>query len=102
MRIAFLTNEFVSEPNSFDGGLSNYVYKICLSLIEYGHVPIVIVISNENKIIKFSNIEVHRVKPKHNLIYKIIDKLTRFKYLYQLNIVNNSYYLNKKLKELKV
>ena len=28
MRIAFLTTEFITAPGSYDGGLSNYLYKV--------------------------------------------------------------------------
>ncbi len=100
MKIAFITNEFISEPNSFDGGLSNYIFKVCVTLIEYGHFPIVFVLSDENKTISYSGIEVHRVKPKINFVYKLIDKITMFKCQQPLTIINNSYYINRKLRKV--
>ena len=100
MRIAFLTSEFVSEKQSFDGGLSNYLLKAAIELIKNGHKPIVIVISEKNEIIYYDNIEVHRVKPKNTFFYKLADKLLRFKYQRSLDILRDSYFLNKKIKEI--
>ena len=100
MRIAFLTTEFLSEKETFDGGLSNYIYKVAIELIKFGHTPIVFVISNKDELINYKGIEVYRVKPKNTFIYKLADKITRFKYQRGLDILRDSYYLNKKLKEI--
>jgi len=100
MRIAFLTSEFVSEPNSFDGGLSNYLFKVAFELKRNGHEPIIIVSSFENKHINYAGISVHRVKPKINLIYKAADKLSRFKLRLTLDLLLQSYAVNRKAKEL--
>jgi hypothetical protein len=51
MRIAFLTSEFISEKESFDGGLSNYLYKVALELLKNGHNPIIVVVSKKNELI---------------------------------------------------
>jgi glycosyltransferase involved in cell wall biosynthesis len=100
MRIAFLTTEFLSEKETFDGGLSNYIYKVAIELIKFGHTPIVFVISNEDELIQYNGIEVHRVKPKNTFIYKVADKVSRFKYQSSLDILRDSYFLNKKLKDI--
>jgi len=100
MRIAFLTSEFVSEPNSFDGGLSNYLFKVAFELIRFGHEPIIIVSSFENNFFKHKGISVYRVKPEINLIYKAADKLSRFKFQLSLDLLLQSYCVNKKIKEL--
>lgn len=100
MRIAYLTSEFVSEPNSFDGGLSNYLFKVAFELKKHGHEPIIVVSSFENKHIKHEGISVHRVKPEKNLIYKAADKLSRFKFQLTLDLLLQSYTVNKKIKEL--
>jgi glycogen synthase len=98
MRIAFLTTEFLSEKETFDGGLSNYIYKVAIELIKFGHTPIVFVISKEDELIKYNDIEVYRVKPKNTFSYKLADKVSKFKYQSSLDILRDSYYLNKKLK----
>ena len=49
MRIAFPTTEFVSEKTSFDGGLSNYLFKISKELIKMGHTPLIFVVSDKNE-----------------------------------------------------
>ena len=100
MRIAFLTSEFVSEEQSFDGGLSRYLLKAAIELTKHGHKPIVVVVSKKNEIIYYNNIEVHRVKPKNTFCYKIADKISRFKYQRSLDILRDSYFLNKKIKEI--
>ena len=56
MRIAFLTSEFVSEEQSFDGGLSRYLLKAAIELTKHGHKPIVVVVSKKNEIIYYNNI----------------------------------------------
>ncbi len=74
MNILFVTPEFVTESN-FDGGLSNYLYRISLALKSFGHKPVVFVKSEENntEIFYFNTIEVHRINVKiPNLLKKII------------------------------
>jgi glycosyltransferase involved in cell wall biosynthesis len=100
MRIAFLTSEFISEKESFDGGLSNYLYKVALELLKNGHNPIIVVVSKKNELIYYNDIEVHRVKPKNTFWYKLADKVSRFKYQDSLDILRDSYFINKKIKEI--
>ena len=42
MRIAFVTTEYITESDSFDGGLSNYLHKVSLNLVAAGHEPVII------------------------------------------------------------
>jgi len=100
MRIAFLTTEFLSEKETFDGGLSNYIYKVAIELIKLEHTPIVFVMSNEDELIQYKGITVYRVKPKNTFSYKLADKISRFKYQSSLDILRDSYFLNKKLKAI--
>lgn len=97
MRIAFLTSEFITETDSFDGGLSNYIFKVSIGLLKFGHQPIVIVSSNENSYFKYMDIEVYRVKPEQNLLYKFADKISLYKYQPILDLLLQSYCVNKKL-----
>ena len=62
MKICFVTPEFVTEEKNFDGGLSNYLYRVSLGLLELGHKPIVIVASETTEILFRQGVEVHRVQ----------------------------------------
>jgi len=62
MRIALVTSEFLTENLSFDGGLSNYIFRLALALQELGHEPVVLVASHQQEILDYKGIEVHRVK----------------------------------------
>lgn len=62
MRIGFVTTEFVTEEQNYDGGLSNYLSRICLALKSKGHEPVVVVASKTNGSLRHNGIEVHRVK----------------------------------------
>lgn len=66
LRIAFVTDEFVSEkPNS--GGLGNYLNRITQVLKDLGHEPEVFVIGQPNPaVIDFHGIRVERVAPANN------------------------------------
>jgi glycosyltransferase involved in cell wall biosynthesis len=61
MRIAFVTGEYVTEEESYDGGLANYIQRVCLSLVALGHEPAVIVSSDRNETFVENGIRVHRV-----------------------------------------
>ena len=100
MRIALPTTDFVSEKKSFDGGLSNYLFKISKELIKMGHSPLIFVVSDKNEEIFFNGIKVYRVKPEITFFYKLADKLSRFKYQNSLDALMDSYFLNRKIKEI--
>lgn len=92
MRIAFLTPGFVTEEK-ISGGLVNYLYQTCLSLIKLGHQPIVITASKKNEVIFHNGIEVHRVKVKNYLLWFLdvitLRQFTRpLAYLYQSRKLN--------------
>ena len=98
MRVAILTNEYVSEEANFDGGIANHLAKIALVLKEMGHEPIVFVGSTINEKIFHQGVEVHRVSFKINWFYKLLDKLSRFQYQTLLNVLWESYYLRRQIK----
>jgi hypothetical protein len=62
MKICFVTPEFVTEAKNFDGGLSNYLYRVSLGLLELGHHPVVMVASDTTEVFTHRGIEVHRVQ----------------------------------------
>lgn len=74
MRIAFLTTEFVSEPD-FAGGLANYLFRISLALKEAGNEPVIFVRSGSNERIEYSCITVFRTRPVPSLWIRVLDRL---------------------------
>jgi glycosyltransferase involved in cell wall biosynthesis len=92
MQIVFVTPEFITEEN-FDGGLSNYLNRVTISLQQMNHSPIVVVTSDCDEVISHHGIEVHRVrvpriKPKPSdpsLRRKVIGTSYLFAQSYLLN-----------------
>jgi len=82
MKICFITPEFVTEAKNFDGGLSNYLYRISLGLLELGHQPVVIVASETTEVIIHRGIEVHRINVESQLQPGVISRL------YQSRVLN--------------
>ena len=78
MHIAFITTEFITEK-SFDGGLSNYLYRTCLSLQALGHKTSVIVSTDKNETITKDGITVVRVKPARSWWFWLINVFTLFR-----------------------
>ncbi|MBN1405874.1 MAG: glycosyltransferase family 4 protein, partial [Candidatus Omnitrophica bacterium] len=61
MRIAFVTNEFVTEKH-FYGGLANYLYRVAKALAEEGHeVHVVTGSETDKKDFQFNGIFIHRI-----------------------------------------
>lgn len=66
MRVAFLTSEYVTEPN-FDGGLANYLHRVSIALTNLGHQVEVFTLSESDETLTHSDILVHRVKPLYRI-----------------------------------
>lgn len=87
MRIGFVTPEYVTEKN-FDGGLANYLGRLCPLLVEFGHDVTVIVASERDELFVERGVKIRRVKSDHFLL-PWIDRLTLLrlgnttKWLYQ-------------------
>lgn len=75
LTIGLVTTEYVTEEN-FDGGLSNYLHRVALSLKKLGHQPIIIVLSNNNEVINHKGIEVHRIKFRGVSLVRFLNLLT--------------------------
>lgn len=90
MKIAFIAEEYVTEHH-FDGGLANYLYRVALSLKDFGHEPYIIIGSMlyKNEQFLHNGIPVVRIK---------IPKLPRIlkKYLF----LWKSWFISQKLKKL--
>lgn len=101
MHIVFVTNEFVTESGSFDGGLANYLYNICIALKAKGHHLSVVVSSEKNEFIQYNGIDVYRVKrPTENFWLRFFDKILFQKFRPLLYNIFLSYTLNKQVKTL--
>lgn len=92
MNIVFVTTEFVTELSSYDGGLANYLYRTSLSLMQFGHIPIVVIASDKEGIMYFNDIEIHRVKTFDHIYHQLI---TPSQWLYISYVLNK--YINEKL-----
>jgi glycosyltransferase involved in cell wall biosynthesis len=100
MRIVFVTPEFVTESN-FDGGLANYLYRVSLSLIKFGHEPVIVVTSNRNEVINHHGIEVHRVYVNFDhWLLKSYKRIIRNKFNYAANWFFQSWLLNQTVKKI--
>ena len=100
MNIAFVTNEFVSESVSFDGGLSNYIYNISKFLIDDNHKVFVFVKSDKDKdeVVDFYGVKVIRVAFDENRLFRLLDVLTRFRKEKILRDFFQSYFFKKAIK----
>jgi glycosyltransferase involved in cell wall biosynthesis len=98
VRIAFLTIEFVTEPN-FSGGLASYLFRSCLALKELGHDPTIFVRSHKEQSFSYHGIEVHRVKANFSMFIRILDRFTLKKLSQPLSIVSSAITLSRKLKQ---
>ena len=68
MRISFLTPEYVTESDSFDGGLSAYLFKIANILKNHGHEPVIIVGASKCETLFCDGIKVIRVDVQNRFI----------------------------------
>lgn len=84
MRIAFLTPEYVTEPD-FDGGLSNYLHRVALALTQRGNNVEIFVLSNKNSRFIYEGIWINRVK------YRILNRRISKKLNRTINILLRSY-----------
>jgi glycosyltransferase involved in cell wall biosynthesis len=68
VKIAFVTPEYITEKN-FDGGLANYLGRICPALVEIGHEVIIIVAAEHDGMILHNGVEVHRSSISPSLLF---------------------------------
>jgi glycosyltransferase involved in cell wall biosynthesis len=97
MRIAFLTNEFVTEP-TFSGGLANYLLRTCLALRQLGHEPTVFVLSEERDSFLYRGIEINRVQFRKPSVVALADALSSGRFAYFLRIVSSATVLSRALR----
>lgn len=86
MRIAFLTNEFVTEDNT-SGGLSNYLVRVAHGLISLGHRPAVFVRSHVNEETSYDGIRVFRIRPEPGILIKAVDILSMKRFSGPLRVI---------------
>ncbi|MGK7933882.1 MAG: glycosyltransferase family 4 protein [Microcystaceae cyanobacterium] len=75
LTIGLVTTEYVTEEN-FDGGLSNYLHRVALSLKQLGHHPIIILLTNKSEVLTHKGIEVHRIRLRGWKLMALINLLT--------------------------
>lgn len=95
MRIALATTEFLTEK-TYDGGLSNYIYRVSLSLQALGHEPVVFVASNKDETLEYNGIKVVRVQERYlTWWYWLMNILTLFRLNPALLYMVRSYHFKK-------
>ncbi len=99
MRIAFVTGEYVTESN-FDGGLSNYVHRVALSLKSLGHEPIVVVASDRDECFVHKGITVYRVDISLTIAIKALICLSMLALNMTINLIYTGRALNRKVAEI--
>ncbi|MBW1908171.1 MAG: glycosyltransferase family 4 protein [Deltaproteobacteria bacterium] len=98
MRVAFLTPEFVTEPN-YAGGLANYLFRTCLALKHLGHNPSIFVRGEEDRTFFFRGIKIYRIRIETPAIIKITDRLTCKRLSQPLSFISTAWAFSKKLKD---
>lgn len=76
LRLAFITNEYVTEP-TYCGGLANYLGRVTVALAAAGHDVHLFTKSNRDEVLDHRGVTVHRVVPwwdRHHLL----DRADRF------------------------
>ncbi len=97
--VAYVTTEFVTD-STFAGGLSNYLFRTCISLQKFNIKTTVILDSTKDEAFYFKEILVLRVKSRKTWWYWLLNLITAFRLNPSLLIINRSYNLNKALKKL--
>jgi len=98
LRIAFVTPEYVTETN-FDGGLANYLHRVSLALVAFGHEPVIIVSSNSDQTLFDRGIEVQRVNIARGAFRHILSLRPR-RIAAALYLIAQSWQLNQRLERL--
>lgn len=99
LRIAFVTTEYVTEKN-FDGGLSNYLHRVAMSLKQLGHHPVVFVITDRDEKLTHQGIEVNRLRVRGWKLMRLINLLTLRQFSGITYLLWLSFYINFVLKRL--
>jgi glycosyltransferase involved in cell wall biosynthesis len=100
IKVALFTTEYITEANSFDGGLANYIHRVALSLKQLGHHPVICVISNKNEKLIYQGIEVYRLKIRGRNIIRAINLLTLTQIKDWTSSLWTGFYLNLLLRKL--
>lgn len=79
MLIVLPTPEYVSETDSFDGGLAVYVARVAQSLREMGHRPVVLVAADRDERFEHGGVEVRRVRAGGRAA-RFLDWATRYRF----------------------
>jgi glycosyltransferase involved in cell wall biosynthesis len=97
MHIAFLTSEYVTEPD-FNGGLANYVHRAGLGLLARGHRIEVFVPASRSETFEHRGIMVHRVFGRSRWLARL-SAVTRYRFAWQARMLEESWYLAMALRQ---
>ena len=99
LTVALVTTEYVTEKN-FDGGLSNYLHRVALSLKQLGHNPIVFVITDRDEKLTHKEIEVHRLRVRGWKLMRLFNLITLRQFSTIIYLLWLSFYINFTLKKI--
>ncbi len=97
MRIAFLTPEYVTEPN-FDGGLANYLHRVACGMQQFGHDVEVFTLSASDGVIVHDGVHVNRVRIDERMLGRC-NRLTRTKFPMTLRALFAAFHLSRRFRE---
>jgi glycosyltransferase involved in cell wall biosynthesis len=98
LRIAFATQEYVTEP-SFDGGIANYISRTARALAARGHDIHVVTLSTIDQAeFEHSGVMVHRVP--FAKVWLQLNRLTRYRLTMTMHLMGASTGVYQKLKAL--
>ncbi len=97
MRIAFLTPEYVTEPN-FDGGLANYLHRVARGMKQFGHEVEVFTLSASDGVIVHDGVHVNRVRIDERMLGRC-NRLTRTRFPMTLRALFAAFHLSRRFRE---
>ena len=98
MRIAFLTSEYVTEPD-FAGGLAQYLGRVTTGLVARGHQVEVFVTAKSNGRLDYNGVIVHRVQQRKLLVLKCANRILRWFHIQQLSEFHRALAVSRGLNE---
>ena len=99
MRIVFVTTEYITNKDQFNGGLGNYLYRVAKALVSLGHdVNIIVLAENKNKF-NHDGIQVYNLLTS-DLTRLLLNRLTRYRIVQTLNCLDFSFQAYRKLMQL--
>ena len=99
LRIVFASVEYITEP-AFDGGLANYLHRVALSLLHFGHQPIIVVASDKDETFFHEGIEVRRVRIVPDRFLSVFNRVTMQRFVSTSFWIAQSWRLNAEVRRI--